>query len=64
MSCVNYYGKKVTEICDKLFKYDFVDFVGSDIHNQNHINQFEKKIEIVNIKKLKSALENNIDFFG
>ncbi len=64
LSCVNYYGKKVTEICDKLFKYDFVDFVGSDIHNQNHINQFEKKIEIVNIKKLKSAIENNIDFFG
>ena len=53
LSTTGYYGKDVLKMCDKLLLKSMVDFVGSDIHNLNHIKQFDKKVNIKNIRKLK-----------
>ena len=37
LSTTGYYGKDVLKMCDKLLLKSMVDFVGSDIHNLNHI---------------------------
>ena len=63
LSTVDYYGPEVRKILDKLFKNNLIDFVGSDIHNENHISSFDKKIKLKNIKKLKECIFNTIKYF-
>ena len=59
LSTTNYYGKEVVKISDKLLKNGLIDFVGSDIHSQRHIEQFSKKIESKEIEELKKVIESN-----
>lgn len=63
LSTTNYYGKLVSEFSEKLLKNEFIDFVGSDIHNIRHLHEFEKKIKIRNVKELNRVIENNCKFF-
>ncbi len=63
LSVVGLYGKEVTRFCDTLLKANMIDFVGSDVHNKYHLTQFEKKIKISQIDKLKSCIENNKIFY-
>ena len=59
LSTTGYYGDHIAKISDYLLKNNLIDFVGSDIHNKNHINQFENKLKIKEIDKLEIAISNN-----
>ena len=59
LSTTGYYGKEVLKISDKLLNLNMIDFVGSDIHNLNHVNYFNKIIRLRNIRKIEKCIENN-----
>ena len=52
------------KLSDKLLRENLIDFVGSDIHNINHIEEISRKIKIKNIEKLKISINANINTFG
>jgi len=62
LSTTGYYGKEVLKLADELLANNLIDFVGSDIHNQNHLDQFNNKIQVKNIAPLKEAIHNNSFF--
>lgn len=62
LSTVGYYGPKITQIADQLLNKGFIDFVGSDIHHQNHLDAFNKKIRIKNQKTFEKVIANNLFF--
>lgn len=62
LSSVGYYGKRETETAQKLLDQGMIDFVGSDVHHQKHIDSFEKKLLIKNPLPLIEAIKNN-EFF-
>ena len=62
LSTVGYYGKEVNKIADKLLTTDLINYVGSDIHHNNHILSFRNKINIQSIEKLDKAIQNNTFF--
>lgn len=59
ISCVGFYGDNISKTADLLLKNNLIDFVGSDIHNQNYLNAFEKKLVIKNTSLLEKAIQNN-----
>jgi protein-tyrosine phosphatase len=63
LSTVGYYGDNEAKIADKLLENGMVDFVGSDIHHEKHIANFENKIVIKHIDELKIAINKN-EFFS
>jgi hypothetical protein len=54
--------KNQTKITDKLLKNDYYDFVGSDVHHQNHINAFNRKLNIKQTQLLQKVIEKNLFF--
>lgn len=62
LSCVDYYGIIISETADKLLKNGMIDFVGSDVHHQNHIDSFSRKVTLKNIPELEKAINNNLFF--
>ncbi len=64
LSATDYYGKEVTKLLDKMLNKELIDFVGSDIHNINHIVKFYEKIKLNEIKALTKCIENNSLKFG
>ncbi len=59
LSTTGYYGKHISQLSDKLLRENFIDFVGSDIHNLRHIKEFESKIKINEVEKLEKAIDSN-----
>ncbi len=59
LSSVGYYGNKIMQTADSLLENGFIDFTGSDVHHQGHIDSFQKKVKIKNIKAFQQAMENN-----
>ena len=59
LSSTGYYGNRISKFCDKLLVEDMVDFVGSDIHNLRHVQDFESKVKLNNIDKFRQAIEAN-----
>ncbi len=64
LSTTGYYGKDVVKITDRLLKNNMINFVGSDIHSQKHINHMKEKVKILEIEKFKKAIESNIMVFS
>jgi protein-tyrosine phosphatase len=62
LSTIGYYGKDVTESADYLLKENLYNFVGSDIHNKNHIASFQNKIIIKNQQILEETMGKNVFF--
>ena len=62
LSTVGYYGPEALKTANQLLENNLIDFVGSDIHHENHINSFDSKIKTNNLENLKTAIKNN-DFF-
>lgn len=62
-STTGYYGNEVIKITDRLLKNDLCDFVGSDVHNLKNLNNYEKKIRIFEIEKLKKSINNTMLFY-
>jgi tyrosine-protein phosphatase YwqE len=56
LSLCGYYGKKQLELANYLIKKDYVSLLGSDLHNQRHINILRASSSISNTaKKLLDA---------
>ena len=62
LATVGYYGKNVAETANYLLNHQMYDFVGSDIHHENHIQGFRNKIVIKNEKELINVIEKNSFF--
>ena len=45
-----------------MLKENLFDFIGTDIHNINHIKKIKEKIVIKNYKKILELTENNNKF--
>jgi len=63
LSLSNYYGKDVTTIAKKLLKDNLINFVGTDTHNNRHLNYLEGINKSKDIKLIKPIIENNTVFF-
>ena len=55
LSLSGYYGKPVMKIAEKLLKNKMVEFVGTDMHHQNHLHVMQ---QFAKDKKLYTLLEN------
>lgn len=62
LSTVDYYGKNIGKVAEKLLKNDLIDFVGSDIHHKNHIASFDKKVTLKNSSILEKVIQKNLFF--
>lgn len=59
LSVVGYYGEGIVRIAERLLQKGMYDFVGSDVHHDNHIAAFDKKIKIKDVKPLQEIIANN-----
>jgi tyrosine-protein phosphatase YwqE len=59
LSTVGYYGKSVAAIADFLLANNLIDFVGSDIHHDRHVNSFYQSIKIKSQNELIDAINKN-----
>ena len=63
LSAVGYYGSAVSKIADYLLQNAMIDFVGSDVHHQKHVQSFYNRIILKNHDKLPQIINNN-QFFS
>ena len=63
MSLSNYYGKDAQKIAVKLLKNNMIDFVGTDTHNNKHLDTLEKINDRKILQLITPVLENNTYFF-
>ena len=59
LSTVGYYGIGVASLTKKLLHNELYDFVGSDVHHENHIKAFSNKVVLKNHTDLNRLIENN-----
>lgn len=59
LSTVGYYGKSVATIADFLLANNLIDFVGSDIHHDRHVNSFYQRIRIKSQNELIDTMNKN-----
>lgn len=59
MSVVGHYGAHSSRMADKLLRENMIDYVGSDIHHNGHINVFKRPVRIKSLKALEFAIEAN-----
>ncbi len=65
LSLTGHYGKNVLNFSEKLIKFGYIDFVGSDTHNIIHLKKFNKNIMIKrnNIRNLEHSINKTKDIF-
>lgn len=59
LAVVGYYGENIAKIAEELLQKGRYDFVGSDVHHDNHIAAFDQKIKIKDVYPLKEIIANN-----
>ncbi len=59
LSVVGYYGEGIVRIAERLLQKGMYDFVGSDVHHDNHIAAFDKRLKIKDAKPLQEIIANN-----
>ena len=57
LSITGYYGNIVLEMSKKLIDNQIIDYVASDIHRNEHILEFDKKIKINKSKEIEKIIE-------
>ncbi len=62
LSTVGYYGLGTYKTADRLLRHGMIDFVGSDVHHEKHLNSFSKRILMDDTKPLEAAISNNKHF--
>jgi protein-tyrosine phosphatase len=62
LSTVGYYGEKVAKTAETLLKQGLIDFIGSDVHHNRHIEALHKKIVLKNYEAVPQAFQNNFIF--
>ena len=63
-SLIGYYGNDVVNNSNFLLENELIDFVGSDIHKINEINNFNEKILVSKIEKIEKSIENTKVLFS
>lgn len=63
LSIVGYYGDGIAVIAEKLLQKGMYDFVGTDLHHDNHVAAFDQKVKLKDLAPLKEAMANN-QFFS
>ncbi|WP_100615821.1 tyrosine-protein phosphatase [Confluentibacter citreus] len=59
LSLGDHYGKNVQKTALHLLNDQLIDFVGSDVHNENHIKKItELHVNESHLKKLKTVIQN------
>ena len=56
---VGYYGEAILKIAEKLLQKGLYNFVGSDVHHDNHISAFEQKVRLKDLSPLNEVMTNN-----
>lgn len=59
LSVVGYYGAEITKTTEQLLAKGMYNYVGSDVHHNNHIASFEQKVKIKDLVPLKEVIANN-----
>lgn len=59
LSVVGYYGLEIAKIAEQLLQKGMYNYVGSDVHHDNHIASFEQKVKLKDVAPLKEAIANN-----
>jgi protein-tyrosine phosphatase len=59
LSVTGYYGKPVLDIAKKLLDGNMIDFVGSDVHHERHIEAFKNPVLLKQQENLVKAINNN-----
>ena len=59
LAVTGYYGDGITKIAEQLLQKGMYDFVGSDVHHDNHIAAFNQKIKLKDWSPLKEIIGNN-----
>lgn len=62
LSVVGYYGEKVAKTAEKLLLSGKYDFAGSDVHHENHVRSFEKKLMFKDTQAILDLVSNNTQF--
>lgn len=62
LSVTGYYGAGVTKTAEKLLDSNMIDFTGSDVHHERHIEAFKNKILLKKQDLLFELLKNNSFF--
>ena len=57
LSLTGYYGNIVLKMSKKLIDDKIIDYVASDIHKNEHILEFQKKIKINNREEIEKIIE-------
>lgn len=59
LAVVGYYGGNIATIAEQLLQKGMYDFVGTDVHHDNHIAAFEQKVKLKDTNPLKEIIANN-----
>ncbi len=62
LSVVGYYGERVAKVAEQLLVAGKYDFVGSDVHHENHVKSFERRLTFKDTQALKDLVSNNKQF--
>lgn len=58
-SVTGYYGKEVLVAAQRLIEEDMIDFAGSDVHHERHVESYKSKVQLKKTDRLVTALKNN-----
>jgi tyrosine-protein phosphatase YwqE len=59
LATVGYYGAHVTQAAETILQKGMYDFVGTDVHHQNHLKGLSQRIKTKGLENLKEAMLNN-----
>lgn len=58
LSTIGYYGGTAFKTANHLLNYGMIDFAGSDVHHQKHLDSFEKRVLVKDLAPLQNAIAN------
>lgn len=59
LAVVGYYGKQINKTAERLLTEGMYDYVGSDVHHDNHIAAFSQKVNLKELQPLEEIIKNN-----
>ena len=59
LAVVGYYGENISKVAESLLQKGMYDFVGTDVHHDNHITAFNQKVKLKDVNGLKDIIKNN-----
>lgn len=62
LSATGYYGEHVAKIANSLVRECLIDFIGSDVHHNRHLEAMHKRIVLKNHEFLNPIFQNNSFF--